>query len=549
MIGKNEEVKQRPTDTRGGRDVPEIDEGTIITSVKGFLNNYLKVDVVQRKLETKYDIVPDNDNLWPIDDAKRAWGKMQRMSDKNKLPYALIILSQVTRKQKAAQKAETERYCHEEKEKYEELSRELSKLKAEKAETDRQLLVEKNKVRALAEDVRSRKAEKLILTQAARSGKGMNVSDNMTLPGETLYPFYEMREAAQTATRKMLQSAMAPHTDSDVCEDSDDEMDLDGGPARLRPLTTRHAGGNVVYSYKPAKPQDIDLWSKDMQHPRKSGMEAWSKINRLRNIYRLHPLDGVAMMCTVLNASEANKIRRVVESGLGDSQQKIDEGWQALREFIQSSTNASTDWAKIAACKQKINEAVDDFSQRFIETFLRHSGMSGLTEENIGTSDNGALKANLLHSLNPEVKQAVKLTTPTWEDTTFTLEMLINVARRVERGVEQKLRCVNTWDSDLEQECMLRLLNAQGPRKAPEHQHYRSQYAPRNRSYDTCHKCGKHGHWANQCNTQGRGRYTPRLNHHKEGDKESDDDENIFSRFAKLTDHQRQTIMSAVPGN
>ena len=153
MIGKNEKVKQRPTDTKGGRDVPEIDEGTIITSVKGFLNNYLKVDVVQRKLETKYDIVPDNDNLWPIDDAKRAWGKMQRMSGKNKLPYALIILSQVTRKQKAVQKAETERYCHEEKEKYEELSKELSKLKAEKAETDRQLLVEKNKVRALAEDM------------------------------------------------------------------------------------------------------------------------------------------------------------------------------------------------------------------------------------------------------------------------------------------------------------------------------------------------------------------------------------------------------------
>ena len=149
---------------------------------------------------------------------------------------------------------------------------------------------------------------------------GINASDKLTLPGETLYPFHEMREVAQTATRKMLQSAMAPHTDSDVCEDSDDEMDLDGGPARLRPLTTRHAGGNVVYSYKPAKPQDIDLWSKDMQHPRKSGMEAWSKINRLRNIYQLHPLDGVAMMCTVLNASEANKIRRVVESGLGDHQ-------------------------------------------------------------------------------------------------------------------------------------------------------------------------------------------------------------------------------------
>ena len=299
--------------------------------------------------------MPDDDNLWPIDDAKRAWGKMQRMSGKNKLPYALIILSQVTRKQKAVQKAETERYCHEEKEKYEELSKELSKLRTEKAETDRQLLVEKNKVRALAEDVISRKAEKLLMTQA-----GINASDKLTLPGETLYPFHEMREVAQTATRKMLQSAMAPHTDSDVCEDSDDGMDLNG-PARLRPLTIRHAGGNAVYSYKPAKPQDIDLWSKDMQHPRKSGMETWSKINRLRNIYQLHPLDGVAMMCTVLNASEANKIRRVVESGLGENQQKIDEGWQALREFIQSSTNASTDWAKIAACKQKINEAVDDF--------------------------------------------------------------------------------------------------------------------------------------------------------------------------------------------
>lgn len=92
---------------------------------------------------------------------------------------------------------------------------------------------------------------------------------------------------------------------------------------------------------------------------RKSGMEIWFKINRLRSIYQLHPLDAVAMQCTVLNSSEANRVRHAVE-------------------------------AKVIGCRQKDNEAADGFAQKFAKTFLRHSGMSGLTEEDIGMSSNDA---------------------------------------------------------------------------------------------------------------------------------------------------------------
>ena len=46
-----------------------------------------------------------------------------------------------------------------------------------------------------------------------------------------------------------------------------------------------------------------------MQHLLKAGMNIWSKITLLRKIYQLHPYDGVSMMCTVLNNTEAAKVK------------------------------------------------------------------------------------------------------------------------------------------------------------------------------------------------------------------------------------------------
>lgn len=79
-----------------------------MNSLKDFLNSHPNVDETEG-IETKYNIVPDNDNLWPMDNLKRALGEMQQLSEKSKLLLSLVVLSQATRKQKAIGKAETEK--------------------------------------------------------------------------------------------------------------------------------------------------------------------------------------------------------------------------------------------------------------------------------------------------------------------------------------------------------------------------------------------------------------------------------------------------------
>ena len=64
--------------------------------------------------------------------------------------------------------------------------------------------------------------------------------------------------------------------------------------------------------------------------------------------------------------------------------------------------------------------------------------MSELTEENIGTINNGVLKANFLQNILPDLRSVVKLTTPYWDDVTFAFEMPINATRRAEHCTEQK---------------------------------------------------------------------------------------------------------------
>ena len=503
------QTKNIPTIEMGDLAVREFDENTMIKTIRGFLNSHLKLNETERKIELQSNIPPDND-FWPLDDIRRSFEKL--LHEKDKIKLSLVTLDQIMRRQRAQEKMESDRILKIERDKVSSLEGELVKVRHEKTELEWRLNVENSTVRAIADDVKTLKA-----------GQAKNEAEIASLkePREG-----ERREAFQTMPMLIANcGSKNMNVDSGVND----------GLVRLRALTSRYTGRNVVHSYKSAKPQDIDQWSKDLQHPRKAGMNIWSKITRLRKIYQLHPYDGVSLLCTVLNNTEADKVKRDVDIGLGEDQQNLDHGWKAVREWIQEATNASTDWGKISGCRQKANEAVDEFAQRFAEAFLRHSGMSGMTEENVMTNNNGALKANFLHNTVPELKSIIKLTTPGWEDTTFTFEMLINVARRIERNTEQRVRNVSTHGLHTDPEFMLRNVKV-GNQGDPRSIRTRKIETSRN----ACHKCGKQGHWADKCRLLGKRKHNPHSRY---------DNESMFCRFIKLNDYQRQALMSAVPGN
>ncbi|XP_041914166.1 uncharacterized protein LOC121678724 [Alosa sapidissima] len=132
-------ASQIPTTEKGGMAPPQVSEDEIVTTVRDFLNGHLRMEETENRIEMKYGIVNDDDNLWPKADLQRAWGKMQRLSDRNKLPLSLVILNQAMLRREAAEKKEAA-------ERVDALKRELSELKAE--------------ISALAEKENSLKAEK-----------------------------------------------------------------------------------------------------------------------------------------------------------------------------------------------------------------------------------------------------------------------------------------------------------------------------------------------------------------------------------------------------
>lgn len=108
---------------------------------------------------------------------------------------------------------------------------------------------------------------------------------NQVLSEDRLYPFEEIHEAARG--HDLIRSIMAESDRETACKNAGMMTE-----AKLRPIVTRRIDSETLSSHKIAKPSEIDQWSKDLKHPRKAGMEALSKINRLRNIYQLHPFDG-----------------------------------------------------------------------------------------------------------------------------------------------------------------------------------------------------------------------------------------------------------------
>uniref|UniRef100_A0A3P8X1B3 CCHC-type domain-containing protein n=1 Tax=Cynoglossus semilaevis TaxID=244447 RepID=A0A3P8X1B3_CYNSE len=134
--------------------------------------------------------------------------------------------------------------------------------------------------------------------------------------------------------------------------------------------------------------------------------------------------------------------------------------------------------------------------------FLGHSGVAGLTEDNISNNNHGALKVNFLQNLSSDIRQAIKLTSPMWEDVTYTCDISV------------------TDHSVFNNEYMVR--------------------GNRHKSNDGCRNCGKQGHWAKECWTGSQER----------NDTHPDSDlDNEYERFKILSDCQRAALLSAVHGN
>ena len=491
MFGKHNK-SQTPTSEKGGKAAPEVDSDILIADTKSFVQFHLKLDDIDNYIRNKYDFQIDEHKVWSLEDIKKAYGKFKRLSDKRKLPLALLIITNMRRRNEIRANAETNRLLDIEREKVKNLAEELRSVKAKRAKKDAEITTLKNQI-------------KLLQTGQLLAPEGGAITKPV-LPSAP--PHYKERECVILARNDEWTSSDSEASDNDMTAVT----------PQLRALTQRRVEGELHFSHKPSKPQDIDKWSQDLRHPRIAGMDTWAKVNRLKTIYCLHPYDGVQLMATVMTPTETNKLNSAVTIALGRDGQNLANGWESIEEFIRKATNASTNWGKVAACIQKTGEAVDVFGERFSEIFLRHSGIKELKRDNLSSSVNGPLKSTFMQALLPEIRSATKLSKPDWQDENISFDQLISAARRVELDTEYKIRN----------------LNSRGHR----HTNFKRN--------NNCRNCGKPGHYWRQCKEPQQHRNdAPSTRNYTE----SDVTEDLNERFASLNDGQKRAILSAVPLN
>ncbi len=77
-----------------------------------------------------------------------------------------------------------------------------------------------------------------------------------------------------------------------------------------------------------------------------------------------------------LRDNDQKTLTESVERRIGESQENIEAGWEAVQTFLFKLKPAEVNWAKITSCMQKTRESVAEFEERFRQTWMEHSVMN-----------------------------------------------------------------------------------------------------------------------------------------------------------------------------
>ncbi|XP_042559963.1 interferon-induced very large GTPase 1-like [Clupea harengus] len=251
-------------------------------------------------------------------------------------------------------------------------------------------------------------------------------------------------------------------------EDADEEI------KKLRPVKRMENVEGTTIMYEPASPNQIEKWSKDMEHPKRGGLKPWMTLKELKVLYDLHPYDALAILHKHLNSCERTLMRAAVEEALGAQKLGLDAGWAKIKDWIVANAKSQLNWAKVTACLQKKGETLDDFNDRFLECYTLHSGHAAKFDlDTLPSSTDTPLKTLYLQQILPELQKGIKTRMTLWEDDNKQLQEVMNVGYQVERDEQIKIRA----------------LTQQNGEKKP---------AP-DKKNTACHNCGKKGHWRREC--------------------------------------------------
>nr|XP_055072458.1 uncharacterized protein LOC129452540 [Misgurnus anguillicaudatus] len=519
----------RPTTERHGTEPPNVTIDQMMENLNAYLDKRLEIRTCHDDICRKYSIKHSESGQWALPDIKRAYGKTQRLrTNTRKDGWSVILLIQI---QEHLQKCE------------------MDKLQCE-------IEAEKAKVRALAEQLENEEKDKerllnqneMMLNLICKQMESKDCFITRTSTKETSSCNKQVTE--QEVTENQQRMALLRELPHDHCENCDldreakstihtyvpksrstvrlapvivknrrTEIEVDdeeeyeeNGERRTRTVTKMVKKYVPHRTYQPATPEQIDKWSRELpdvyKHPRK----VWQVLQRLHKIYTLHPLDGVVIINVNLRDSDQNKLTESVNIKVGESQENIEAGWEAVKTFLFELKPAEINWGKITSCMQKTGESVTEFEDRFKQTWLEHAGLND--SEDFDKDTGMPLKTAFVNGLKPEISKALKIHYDDWDSIGVAFNQLVEWSTKIERTQDVQLRALQTK-------------SVKSNKRVEHHKHTSA-----NTKHGRCRYCNKEGHWIRDCSQKLRDQNV--------------EEDHLDRRFQQLTVEQKQTLLKAV---
>nr|XP_055062764.1 uncharacterized protein LOC129445808 [Misgurnus anguillicaudatus] len=519
----------RPTTERHGTEPPNVTIDQMMENLNAYLDKRLEIRTCHDDICRKYSIKHSESGQWALPDIKRAFGMTQRLrTNTRKDGWSVILLKQI---QQHLQKCE------------------MDKLQCE-------IEAEKAKVRGLSERLQNEKRDKekllnqneMLLNLISRQIESKDCFITQASTKETSSCNKQVTE--QQVTENQQRMALLRELPHDHCESGDLDRETKSSihtyvpksrsMVRLAPVIVKNRRTEIEVdneeeyeengerqtrtvtkmvktyvphrTYQPATPEQIDKWSRELpdvyKHPRK----VWQVLQRLHKIYTLHPLDGVVIINVNLRDSDQNKLTESVSIKVGESQENIEAGWEAVKTFLFELKPAEINWGKITSCMQKTGESVTEFEDRFKQTWLEHAGLND--SEDFDKDTGMPLKTAFVNGLKPEISKALKIRYDDWDSIGIAFNQLVEWSTKIERTQDVKLRALQTR-------------SVKSNKRVKQHKHTSA-----NTKRGRCRYCNKEGHWIRDCSLK--------LRH------QNVDEDQLDRRFQQLTVEQKQTLLNAV---
>ncbi|KAL0158548.1 hypothetical protein M9458_046624, partial [Cirrhinus mrigala] len=229
---------------------------------------------------------------------------------------------------------------------------------------------------------------------------------------------------------------------TEVDIDSEEEYEENG--ERRTCIVKKLVKKYVPYrTYQPATPEQVDKWSKELPDVYKQPRRVWQFLQRLQKIYNLHPLDGVMIVNVNLRDNDQKRLTESAERKIGESQENIEDGWEAVQTFLFELKPVEVNWGKITSCMQKTGESVAEFEERFMQTWTEHAGVNNNSED-LSKDTSMPLKATFVNGLKPEISQVLKMKYDDWDSIKTTFIQIVEWSAKIERTQDVKLRALQS---------------------------------------------------------------------------------------------------------